>query len=426
MASKNDIAWERYIEAKNIKFDQSQYLIEANELEQIANRQPRLLAKFDTPYQLPKPFREAGYMLLPVKNGQYLLLPGNLFVEFPSCEDEAGYESPRSFPLLTAGRGNSESQYIDQAYNDKLLQKFLNVEELYLTIRGREYTGNFNFQIDDTVVNVSSVQIEVDAGYEGLHDIVLIEAKIGKPDHFNFRQMYYPFRHFSALVPNKSVRNVFLTYDIPSATYFLYEYQFPDRFRPFSITLKRCNGFRISPPIKLALFDLIDVTFRSTSKVAPQANDLNKVFELLSLVEAGIEDKDDIAEYFSFAERQSRYYLEAAEYLGLLRRSGHSYELTEAGIQILSAAPVDQRILFAKAIVNSQIFARLIQKAGTAHQFSDQDIDELIAGISDPDEVPRYSGTTVPRRRMTINAWLKWLAKEIGCFALEDGYYVIK
>lgn len=53
----------------------------------------------------------------------------------------------------------------------------MNDATLVLTIRGRKYTPDFTFNVNNIPIFVSSVQTEVDAGYEGRDKIVLIEAK---------------------------------------------------------------------------------------------------------------------------------------------------------------------------------------------------------------------------------------------------------
>lgn len=424
MSTENDKAWERYLSAKEIVFDQPIYTIDAVELKALTNREPRILAKFDTPEQLPKPFQTAGFTLLPVRNGQYQLVRGNLFVQLIKCENREVFVPNLPFPLMTAGRGSGESQYIDQAFNTGLLRHFLGIGEMFQTIRGREYTKQFDFQFFGQDISVKSVQIEVDAGYESLHEVVLVEAKIGTPAFFNIRQLYYPHRHFASLVPQKRVRNVFLAYDIPSASYSLYEFSFRDNLDPLTAFTNRCMVYKIAPPARLTIHDLIDARLQTRNSLVPQADDLNKVFELLLLVDAGVNHADDVADYFVFDKRQSSYYREAAEYLGLIASSRQQgYTVTEQGITVLSEPTTTQARILAKVVVNSWIFTDLIQRAGTRKTFTDTDIDAVIASVTDADGTPHYSGTTVPRRRRTIIAWIRWLAQEIGCFVISDEGY---
>jgi hypothetical protein len=427
MTTENDRAWARYLEAKNIIFDQPAYPIEAAELKALAMREPRLLAKFDTPEQLAQPLKQAGYTVIPTRNGQYQLVRGNLFIALPRCGLTDIFAPKLSFPLVTAGRGSGEAQYIDYAFNTGLLAHFLDLDVMYQTIRGREYTGRFEFVLSELEFQVESVQIEVDAGYESIYDVILVEAKIGVPEYFNVRQMYYPYRHFDELALQKRVRNVFLAYDLPSASYHLYEYIFREQRDPLSADMEKCAVYRLVPPAHLTIHDLIDARFQTHNQLVPQADNLNKVFELLTAVDAGINNAEDVADYFVFDKRQSSYYREAAEYLGLITSShGEGYELTNLGIQVLSEPADTQARILAKVVVNSWIFVKLIRHAGANGKFTDADIDTIIASVQGADGTAHYSGTTVPRRRRTIVAWIKWLAQEMGCFEVSiDGYRLI-
>ncbi len=427
MSTKNDAAWERYIKAKAITFAQPTYIIDADELKSITNREPRLLTKFDTPEQLPKPLKTVGFTLLPIRNGQYQLVRGNLFVELAACVELTDFVPNLPFPLTTIGRGSGEMQYIDLAFNTGLLHHFLSIGQLFQTIRGREYTRQFTFQFFGQSISVDSVQIEVDAGYESLYDVVLIEAKIGIPSHFNIRQLYYPYRHFSILVPHKRIRNVFLAYDIPSASFSLHEFSFEDLQDPWTIHRTQCKVYRLAPSIPLTIYDLIDARFQTSNALVPQADDLNKVYELLTLVAAGLNRADDLADYFVFDIRQSNYYREAAEYLGLITISRQDgYRLTNLGVTLLSAPAIDQPRMLAKVVVNSWIFVELIRRSQANQQFTNDDIEDVISSVKTDQGTVRYSKTTVPRRRRTIVAWIRWLAKEIGCFTVSPTGYALR
>jgi hypothetical protein len=72
------------------------------------------------------------------------------------------------FQSLSLNEISSESQAIDFAYLISLIRNFTGENELYLTIRGRHGSEKFSFNIPNVKqpVNVSGVQIEIDAGFE--------------------------------------------------------------------------------------------------------------------------------------------------------------------------------------------------------------------------------------------------------------------
>jgi len=423
----NDIAWRKYIAESGVRLDGSTHTVTATQLKEITDREPRLLTKFDNPRQIPNVLRENHYSVLAVANGEYLLFQGNIFAETTMCMEHVVYQSQIEFPLTTIGRGTGESEYLDNAFNSGIISDFTRSGRLYLTIRGRERTGPFEFEIgaSNLPISVNGVQIEADAGYEGASDIILIEAKIGRRSHFNIRQLYYPFRHFTMVARRKRIRNLFFEYDLSQATYALYEFVF-DHLGVFdSIRQTRCCVYSLTCPETHQIDDLLDVRFETTSPTVPQADDLNKVLELLTLINRGQGAVDEIADHFVFEPRQSNYYGEAAEYLGLITRYHGEFELTEKGSELLGTPPEEQQLYVAKLIVNSWIFRDLIRTARRKGFFANEDIEEIIASVKTSRNQQRYTSSTVSRRRLTIVAWAKWLAEQIGVLKFEDGKFFL-
>lgn len=428
--TQNDEAWANYLKQKKLVLDGTCYRIKAQELKQVTGREPRLLTRFNSPQQVPAPLRQYSYVILPVRNGEYLLFKGNIFYSLRSAfspEAPVAFEPQLPFPLRTAGRGTGEMQYLDYAFNMGLLHHFLELQgrELYLTIRGREYTKRFEFKIANQDVVVDSVQIEVDGGYEGEREIILCEAKIGHPSHLNIRQIYYPMRHFAALVPAKKVRSLFFVYDLTSLTYTFCEFAFETPLCFESLVVKKYQTYTIDRPPTRTIDEFIDTRFETSCALVPQADDFNKVIELVNAVDEGLNTPRSIAQHFDFAERQAYYYSEAAEFLGLVAREQGELRLTDFGIAVISAPPVEQRDLIAKMVLNSWLFSELIHLARRRGYFDREDIKDLITSVMKEGR-PRYTRSTVPRRLQTVESWLRWIAKQIGCLAYEDGRYYLK
>lgn len=428
MASANETAWKNYIEVTKIKLDGQSYKVDAKELKRITGREPRLLAKIDDPEHLPDVFRSADYSLLAITNGSYFLFKGNVFAEVPYCQTRAQYNPNLDFPLDTTGRGTGEAEYLDNAFNIGLISEFTNSGKLYLTIRGRERTRQFKFLIGTNrlEIDVDRVQIEVDAGYEGDNDIVIVEGKIGDRSHFNIRQLYYPYRHFSQLVPRKKVRPVFFAYNMSKATYSLYEFGFDNPEVFDSIYPIRCCIYSLTKPHAYAVDELTDKDFETDSNIVPQADDLNKILELLTLINSGQNTVTEIADYFVFDERQSNYYGEAAEFLGLITRNRGVFELTDRGNQFISTPPNEQQLFIAKLVVNTWFFKELLRKAKRKGYFTKADIENLIADVKMNDGSNRYTSSTIGRRTITIMSWTRWLADEFKSFEIEDNKAILK
>jgi hypothetical protein len=164
-------------------------------------REVRVLCKQDTKKDRPNIFVENNLFILPIKNGTFAILQGDGYIDIPEISSEIiTYKSKLDFELETSKIGNSEMQHLDFAYASSLIRTFLNDPSLILTIRGRKFTPMFDFiagKFKQQIV-VRGVQTEIDAGYEGKKQIVLIEAKNSKTDSIIIRQLYYPFRQWQA------------------------------------------------------------------------------------------------------------------------------------------------------------------------------------------------------------------------------------
>lgn len=428
MASANDIAWKKYVETTGINLDGKSYVVDAKKLKAITNREPRLLTKVDEPTQLPEVLRKAGYSLLAITNGSYLIFKGSVFASIPDCLVRLGYQPKLDFMLDTIGRGTGEAEYLDNAYNTGLLSEFTRCGKLYLTIRGRERTKRFDFSIgsSDMKISVNGVQIEVDAGYEGEDDVVLVEGKIGSRDHFNVRQLYYPYRHFKHLVPSKRIRTIFFAYDLSKATYSFHEFGFKDYDVFDSIYHINCCVYSLVKPHEYAVDDLLDKSFETENNIVPQADDLNKIFELLTLINSGQNTVSEIADYFVFDERQSNYYGEAAEFLGLITRSRGVFELTDRGNIFIATAPKDQQLFVAKLVLNSWLFRELIKKAKRKGYFVRQDVENVIGDVDAGDGIKRYSSSTIGRRTKTIMSWVSLIGEEFKSFEITEEKVILK
>ena len=200
----------------------------------------------------PRVFRERGLFLLPVRNGEYVILKGEGYLDIPEPEGAPEfYRSDFPFELMTsktetqgARAGNSEMQHLDYAFAVSLLRHFVEDDSLALTIRGRKYTPEFTFRAGDGghVIKACGVQTEVDAGYEGREQVVLVEAKPAAARNVIIRQLYYPYRQWREN-SGKRVRPMFFTRDGDLFKVWEFEVAVLDDYH--SIRLVRSGAFEI-------------------------------------------------------------------------------------------------------------------------------------------------------------------------------------
>ena len=211
-------------------------------LKQTTAKEVRILCTQTNREMRPDIFQELGLFILPIKNGKYVIIKGEGYVDVPPVQGEPlPYTSKLNFPLLSSFVGNSEMQHLDYAYAVSMVRDFMDDPTLVLTIRGRKYTPEFSFKVGKFDITVNSVQTEVDSGYEGRERVVLIEAKNTKTTNTIIRQLYYPCRQWK-IQTGKDVSTVFFEKRGPE--YHFWEFMFDEEENYNSIRLQRSIRYR--------------------------------------------------------------------------------------------------------------------------------------------------------------------------------------
>ena len=253
----SDTAWNKIFEDYFMQYDfeSSPAILTANMIKQstqhfprTSDREVRLIAKMDSREDLPQVLRDRGLFILPIKNGEYILVKGEGYYDLQPPSEIETFTSTLDFELKSAKVGDSEMQHIDYAFNTGLLNHFLELSDpLYLQIRGRKRTPEFTLQVGPFNITTASVQTEVDAGYEGCNVLILVEAKSSSQNNFIIRQLYYPFRQWY-INTEKKVRSLFFSFDSQTRTQCFWEYEFADKNNYNSIQLVKCASYQIHEP----------------------------------------------------------------------------------------------------------------------------------------------------------------------------------
>ena len=384
-------------------------------------REPRLLAKQDTKNSRPEIFKQNKLSILPVENGKYIIFRDEsaktyysldkILAEVPA-EEYLPTKDYREYESLDVRNLSSESQAIDFANLISLLKTFTGEKELNLTIRGRQRSEKFSMRIPGShhTAEVKGVQIEVDAGYESPERIYLFEAKLGRVEDFNIRQLYYPFKDWSCR-STKEVIPLFFVYT--NGLFYILQFAFGKEYGELRLVKSKC--FTVNEPAKLPVILeqlLAESRIEPEPEIPyPQANDLDKVIDIVTnFHSAGLSNKPAIAEFFEFDERQGDYYANAGYYLGLLKRIPYSteFELTREGEFIAKSINRSQRnLLLLKQMLKKPSFYEII------HLFENKnrDLTSLSVGFLAPiiQKHVALNETTSRRRASTVMSWLRWM-----------------
>ena len=249
----NDASWKAISDKYGIEkhdFSKSPFEITAEQIKNATahfkktnEKEVRILCKQDSREDRPEIFKKLNLFLLPTKNGKYCILQGDGFVDIPEiAENVEIYKSTLDFELKSYKIGNSEMQHLDFAYASSLIRTFMNDMSLVLTIRGRKYTPQFSFNVGKFLIETQSVQTEVDAGYEGRNQVVLIEAKNSTSRNTIIRQLFYPFKQWKEHT-SKDVKCLF--FEKQNNLYNIWEFIFDDINNYNSIRLSRSARYKI-------------------------------------------------------------------------------------------------------------------------------------------------------------------------------------
>ena len=435
MPTNKDLAWEA--------LDKYYHLLSTAEAEgfaeltadQISNMrticpeikfEPRLLTHFDNHQQQPKIFKDNHLSLLPRERGSYVIGYFDPFRRIIGPKGQADFESYGDFPIerisspkhlqsaTTENRFN-ETMGMNWLANTGTLAKFVGEEDLMPTVAGRYAGGEWDYWVRSrgNLVRLSAEnpQIEVDAGYESDSYLVLTEAKNSAVWEFCMRQLYFPFRAWKRRV-SKPIRTIFVAID--GDDFYLVEYRFPEP-EVFEAQLVGAKHYIIGGAgfTKRGLQRLHDDTSAEpepNNVPFPQANSVPTVMDVIQfMAENPHANKNDIAEFVGFTDRQSDYYCHAAEYLGFLRKpgAGKPYELTKKGWDFCDATTKDsKRWMFAEAMMRRAVFREMFEKMA---EDSDASTDRDLAIRIMKKHINFNTDGMYIRRAGTVTSWMKWM-----------------
>ena len=427
---KIDITWTKLNDKHHILDaikDKGYFIISAKQIGEF--QEARLAVKFDYSDARPELFVKNNLSILPITRGDYYISHINAYHNFESATSDITYLRPpehiRSLDVISI---NSESKALNMAYISGILADFLEDERLLPTVSGRMSSESFVFYAnvvseavtdEDSAVTVENSQIEIDAAYEGVKSLALMEAKRDLTDNFLIRQLYYPFRTWQQKMAEKPVRPVFLIYS--NSIFYLYEYRFNDLQHYNSLELVKHKRYCLEDT-HISVEDvqkiLKKLRFNKEPNIQfPQANSFERVINICELLYINDVEKNFITEEYSFDVRQSSYYLDAARYLGLVEKSldldGHDcYTLTKLGKSLFSMSYKQRQLKLIETILSYKSFYLTYEAYRNNNEMpSKAEIVSYIrqAGVVDPKTGLPYSDSTNKRRASTVSAWVRWI-----------------
>ena len=417
--TKNQAAWKEINRERNLIEEINEkgiYEISSTEIKKISGREPRLMAKFDHSENRPEIFKKNGISILPVGRRDYVLLKFNSYCDVECKKDNISLPSLElsKYETIDIKNISSEDNAIVVAEVTNMFSEFLE-DEIKFTARGKFGTGEFGFLVNsyDGIkdISVSKAMAELDAGFEG-ENFYIVEAKIGKVEDFNIRQLYYPYRYWDSKI-SKDVIPVFFTYS--DGIFSFWKFRFNEKNNFNSIELIYCSNYIIQEekqPISPDVFDVREFVESDPKGIPfPQADDFEKVINIIELVNSEVNSKEDLADDFSFDPRQADYYSNAAKYLELVEKGKEkgTISLTKFGYELLGMPRSKRHEKLIKQILKHKVFydsfnAMKSGKGSTEHIVEIMRRNSVLKGGSE---------RTFKRRARTIISWCKWIEEKI-------------
>lgn len=417
----NDVAWQKICQSTDFLTEiekSGYYMLTADDLKRHGEREPRLLAKIDSLAERPDLFRKEDLGILPTGRGSYVVFrdsTNSSFIDIKSSEDVQATSYFHSFEwsnLDTINKGllTSESEAIDVAYLSCLLASFVGTENLVLTKRGRFGSNKFDLRLPgiNELLQVDGAQLEVDSVFESDNVVVLVEAKIGLRENFHIRQLFYPWKWLSSMT-KKQIIPVLLCYS--NGEFQLTEFELSDTWG--KIKIKKQDLFVLDElavtEMRLShLLRFSGVLHEDMSIPFPQADDMAKVVDIVTAVSDGVYADSELINEFGFVQRQARYYLAAASYLGFIHKQ-RDHGLTDTGYRLVKEkSRMNRTEIILKQLLARQVFRESIELLRSRDfdltNISHNEVVEILARVRTD-----ITGDTIHRRAITVRQWLKWV-----------------
>lgn len=427
--TKTDEAWNVLFERFNILDEinhQGHFIISANDIKK--EREPRLMSKFDHSINLPQIFRDNKLAILPISRGDYIISNFDVYHKFEQNNAPIQqFSLPDYLQSITEENISSETIAINAAFASGILNDFFEDEELYATACGRMRSGEFSFNIKETngqirTIDVENSQIEIDSAYEGINYLSIIEAKRDLAEDFLIRQLYYPFRTWLEKGLTKKIKPVFLIYS--NGVFSLYEYKFEDEMVYNSLKLVKSKRYSIENT-DITLDDIIKLLgttsiIKEPEIAFPQADKFERVINLCEILNMQSYTREQITQKYAFDARQTDYYTNAAQYLGLIKKiqTGGPYTVTDEGRKILSLPYKKRQLAYCGKILQHKVFYDAFTSCLEQNSIIDQ--DEIVSIMKNSNLFNIGSESTFKRRSSTIRGWINWI------FSLFQGNYELQ
>ncbi len=128
----------------------------------------------------------------------------------------------------------------------------------------------------------------------------------------------------------------------------------------------------------------------------------------------GYDTSKKMVDAFGFVQRQSSYYRQAAEVIGLITSSQFRYNITERGEKVIKLPAEQKSNYICKLLLEFPVMHEIFMLLTIDHKIiSKNDIIEMLTAKS------HLTGSTLSRRAQTIISWFRWIRNNVGLVEVD-------
>jgi hypothetical protein len=213
-----------------------------------------------------------------------------------------------------------------------------------------------------------------------------------------------------------NLQGFFFFHSIIKRKLLFWEYKFNPYDSFEAIALVKTDKYKIKiTDKKVSLKPYLDVTPVKSKIDIPQADDINKILLLPLKVSEGYDTSVKIKEFFGFVRRQSNYYRQACEILGLIQSYGGRFLLTDKGKEYLKLSADEKSRFVGQLLLEFPVINEIFLKVTIERNkiISTDNVIQILKKRS------YLQGTTLGRRARTIVSWFKWIRNNLGLIEVD-------
>ncbi len=147
----------------------------------------------------------------------------------------------------------------------------------------------------------------------------------------------------------------------------------------------------------------------------PQADNVARILDLPLAVANGANMPSSAARRYSFDRRQSLYYFDAAEALGLITHAHGKYALSPSGRRYVALDFPARKKLLVQRMLSLPVMNAIVLEllSNPSHSLLRSEMERIVSSHA------RFSHITVRRRAKTLLSWFRWLGEETRAFRVD-------